>query len=99
MRKTKKIFKYVAQHIKKLLIFATKFPWRGIYECLSIVLSYCEMKKLVLFAAVIVAISLSGCKKAAPVEPVVPEEAIEVVEPAGDEVVEVEEAPAEVVAE
>jgi len=56
------------------------------------------MKKLVLFAAV-VAISLSACKKAAQ-EPVAPEETpIEVVEPAGDEVVEVEEAPAEVVAE
>jgi len=53
------------------------------------------MKKLVLFAAIAV-ISLSGCKKTQ--EPVIaPEAPIEVVESAGDEVVE--EAPAEEVAE
>ena len=55
------------------------------------------MKKLVLFAAVAVAISLSACKKAAPQEPVLPEEEEIVVidETIGDEIVEVEEAPAE----
>ena len=59
------------------------------------------MKKLVLFAAVAVAISLSACKKAAPQEPVVPEEeVITVVEDgAGDAEVVVEEVPAEDVAE
>ena len=58
------------------------------------------MKKLVLFAAVAVAISLSACKKAAPQEPVVPEEeVITVVEDgAGEEVIE-EVVPAEEVAE
>jgi hypothetical protein len=51
--------------------------------------NYCEMKKLVLFAAVIVAISLSACKKAAPAE-AVPEEVITVVdEPAAEEATEV----------
>jgi len=50
------------------------------------------MKKLVLFAAVAVAVSLSACKKAAPQEEVVnPEEVVEVVE-AAEEVVEVVEA-------
>ena len=34
------------------------------------------MKKLVLFAAVAVAMSLSACKKAAPQEPVIPEEEV-----------------------
>ncbi|MDR2804661.1 MAG: hypothetical protein LBB85_03320 [Dysgonamonadaceae bacterium] len=63
------------------------------------------MKKLVLFAAVIVAISLSACKKAAPAVEPVQEEAITVVEetaaePAGEAVVDttaavVEEAVAE----
>jgi hypothetical protein len=61
------------------------------------------MKKLVLFAAVAVAVSLSACKKAAPAEEAVQEEVITVVEePAAEEAVEVavdsaaavEEAPA-----
>ena len=60
------------------------------------------MKKLVLFAAVVVAMSLSACKKATPQEPVVPEEeVITVVDEAAaaveGEVLDVEEAaPAEV---
>ena len=51
------------------------------------------MKKLVLFAVVAVAVSLSACKKAAPQEPVLQEdEVIVVVDEAIDgEVVEVEE--------
>ena len=73
---------------------------RGIYKFISIVLSYCEMKKLVLFAAVAVAMSLSACKKAAPQEPVIPEEeVITVVDEAAvdSDVVEIgDAAPAEV---
>ncbi|MDR1526841.1 MAG: hypothetical protein LBS46_04115 [Dysgonamonadaceae bacterium] len=47
------------------------------------------MKKLVLFAAVVVAISLSACKKAAPAVEPVQEEVITVVEePAAGEAVE-----------
>ena len=59
------------------------------------------MKKLVLFAAVAVAISLSACKKAAPQEPVLPaEEVITVVEEiTGDEVIEVIEEVVEEVTE
>ena len=59
------------------------------------------MKKLVLFAAVAVAVSLSACKKAAPQEPAISEEeVITVVEEAtGDEVVEVVEEVVEEVAE
>ena len=52
------------------------------------------MKKLVLFAAVAVAISLSACKKAAPAqeEPIQEDEIIVVDEATGEEVVEVIEA-------
>jgi hypothetical protein len=58
------------------------------------------MKKLVLFAAFAVAISLSACKKAAPQEPAAPgEDAITVVDDAPEGVVDVEEAPAEDVVE
>jgi len=63
------------------------------------------MKKLVLFVAVAVAISLSACKKAAPQEPVVPEEEVITVvdEVTGDEAVEavevLDEATVEEVAE
>ncbi|GHV55651.1 hypothetical protein FACS1894182_00370 [Bacteroidia bacterium] len=47
------------------------------------------MKKLVLFVAVAVAISLSACKKAAPVQDVQEEEVITVLdEPAAEESVE-----------
>ena len=52
------------------------------------------MKKLVLFAAVAVAISLSACKKAAPQEEPKPdEEAITIIDDAttGDEVIEVDD--------
>ena len=63
--------------------------------------NYCVMKKLVLFAAVAVAISLSACKKAATTEPVIQDENVPVVvdEGTGDGVLEVEEAPVEEVAE
>ncbi|MDR2682594.1 MAG: hypothetical protein LBB64_01840 [Dysgonamonadaceae bacterium] len=57
---------------------------------------YCEMKKLVLFAAVVVAISLSGCKKAAPAEEApVQEEITTVVEEPAADAVEAAEAPAD----
>ena len=46
------------------------------------------MKKLVLFAAVMVAISLSACKKAAPAQPEAEEEVITVVDPSGDDIIE-----------
>jgi uncharacterized lipoprotein YbaY len=59
------------------------------------------MKKLVLFAAVAVAISLSACKKAAPEAPVAPEENVPVVveDATVEGVVETTEVPAEAPAE
>jgi Zn-dependent membrane protease YugP len=90
----------MTQHTKIMITFAPEFPWGKFHNKLSTVLIiYCKMKKLVLFAVVAVAISLSACKKTAQTE--AQEEVITVVEEvAAEEVVDsaavvVEEAPAQ----
>jgi len=90
---TKKIifFKIGCTTYKIITYLCSEISMREVLSSFINRFNYCEMKKLVLLVAVVVAVSLSACKKAAPQEePIVEDEITVVDEAAGEEAAEIE---------